>query len=162
MIRPIIQLGNPILRQISSEVSPIKIASSQIASLIEDLRDTLRDFQHKHHTGRGIAAPQVGVNERIIYIETTDFCYTLINPQYLYKSAELFSVWDSCFSYWGICFKVMRHKHVKISYLSETGAPTILEVDGALAELIQHEMEHLDGRVAIDQLIPVGNVCVQL
>lgn len=159
MIKPIIQLGNPILRQISSDISTENITSTQTASLIEDMRDTLRDFQHWHQTGRGIAAPQIGVNKRVVVIETNEFSYTLINPRYLYKSTELYPVWDSCFSYWGVCIRVMRHKSVKIQYLSATGEPTIIAADGALAELLQHEMEHLEGVVAIDQLIPPGNVC---
>ena len=99
------------------------------------------------------------MNKRIIYIETNEFKYALINPCYLYKSVELFTVWDSCFSYWGVCFKVMRHKHVKIHYISEKGERRIIEASDALAELLQHEMEHLDGQAAIDQLIPPGNVC---
>ena len=159
MIRSIIQLGNPILRQLSSEVSTEELRSNQISLLIEDLRDTLHDFQQRHQTGRGIAAPQIGINKRVIYIETSEFKNTLINPRYLYKSKQLIPVWDSCFSYWGISFQVLRHRHVEIAYLSESGEHMSLKASDGLSELLQHEIEHLDGQAAIDQLIPAGLIC---
>lgn len=158
MIRPIIQLGDSILRQPSDDVAPEELASPKLLSLIEDLRDTLREFQRQHNTGRGIAAPQIGVHKRVIYIETKEFSYTLINPRFVFKSAELFSVWDSCFSYWGIEFRVLRHCTVKIEYTSLSGEVLTLDASDSLAELLQHELEHLDGNLAIDQLVPPGNI----
>jgi len=158
LIKSIIQLGNPVLRQVSHLVAATDLQSPELLTLIEDLRDTLRDFQRIHGTGRGIAAVQIGVHKRVIYIETRDWQYTLINPRFIYRSLELFTVWDSCFSYWGIEFKVVRHVEVHIEYLTLSGTTATLRATGDLAELLQHEMEHLDGVTALDQLIPAGNV----
>lgn len=158
MIKRICQLGDPVLRAVSSAVPTTELETKETLQLIADLRDTLRHFQHEHNTGRGIAAPQIGITKRVIYIETKDYNYTLINPRYLYKSTEMFEVWDSCFSYWGFEFKVRRHQEVHIEYLSPVGESMILEASGGLAELLQHEIEHLDGHAAIDQLIPPGDI----
>ncbi|MGI6344299.1 MAG: peptide deformylase [Bacillota bacterium] len=158
-VRTIRQLGDPVLRQVAQPITAF--GTPELLALVDDLRDTLHDFQAKHGTGRGIAAPQIGISQRVIYMECQGKAYTLINPEFVARSKQMFTLWDSCFSYFGIAFQVERHYAVTVRYWDETGAEHVLEAEDELAELLQHEMEHLDGVLAIDQLIPAGKVMEQ-
>lgn len=153
------QLGDPILREKCAPIYQSEMNSKQLYNLFTDLRDTLKHFQLTHGTGRGIAGPQIGVAKRVVCIDCTAFKYDLVNPEIVKVSEEVFTVWDSCFSYWGIVFQVRRYKQVTIKYFTPQGEPKMLEAEGDLAELLQHELEHLDGIVAIDQLVPAGSIC---
>jgi peptide deformylase len=152
------QLGDPVLRQVSQ---PVKKFDQQLGQLLDDLRDTLHAFQAEHGTGRGIAAPQIGVSQRVVYLECGGRAYELVNPHFTAQSDEMFTLWDSCFSYFGIAFQVERHCRVALAYQDRSGQEHELRAEGDLAELLQHELEHLDGVLAIDQLIPVGKVMEQ-
>ncbi len=158
-IKPIRQLGDPVLRQVSQPV--VQFETNELRQLVDDLRDTLHSFQAKHGTGRGIAAPQIGVPLRVVYLEFAGTPHTLINPSFTQLSETLFSVWDSCFSYFCIAFEVIRHRHVTLKYYDISGREHILEASDDLAELLQHELEHLDGILAIDQLVPAGKIMEQ-
>lgn len=157
-IRSIIKLGSPILREVAEPIHGDEFSSQMLDSLLDDLRDTLREFQRVHQTGRGIAAPQIGVSKRVICIECGEFAFELVNPRFIYKSPETFKVWDSCFSYWGVEFEVTRHYQVTMEYYTRAGERQVLTAEGALSELLQHEMEHLDGVLAIDMLVPPGKI----
>ncbi|MDP3059094.1 MAG: peptide deformylase [bacterium] len=157
-IRHIKQLGDSALRCICERVAESELNSPDLLTLIEDMHDTLIDFQNTHKTGRGIAAPQIGSNKRIIVIETPQFSLTLINPTIISNSSDKFMVWDSCFSYWGIVFEVQRAREVIVSYCATDGSSHLLRATDDLAELIQHEVEHLDGVLAIDHLVAPGTM----
>ena len=152
--RRIRQLGDPILRTVSAP-------ASSAAPVLEDLRDTLHEFQRTHGFGRGISAVQIGVPERIIYIEFEGRPYCLVNPQYLFASEEQFVLWDDCFSFPDLLVRLERARTVKIRYTDENGADRELEATGALSELLQHEMDHLDGILAIDRALDGDSFCVQ-
>lgn len=157
-IRTIRQLGDPVLRQVAL---PVTGFGEDLLQLIDDLRDTLHAFQARHGTGRGIAAPQIGVSLRAVYLECSGQALTLINPEFTKQSIETFTLWDSCFSYFGIAFQVNRHCQVSVRYQDANGQGHHLEAGGDLAELLQHELEHLDGVLAIDQLAPPGLIMDQ-
>ena len=153
-IRRIRLLGDPILRQISSpclEPGPI----------LEDLRDTLHEFQRAHGFGRGISAVQIGVPERLIYIEFESREYCLVNPAWESMSEGTFELWDDCFSFPDLLVYVVRHTSVKVGYADERGELQTLEAAGALSELLQHEMDHLDGRLAIDLAMDDNSLCLR-
>lgn len=160
-IREIVQLGDPRLRVISRPVREDEFDGAELGQLLIDLLDTLHEFQRLHGTGRGIAAPQIGVDRRVIRIDSPDFSYTMINPEIVWASDEMFDVWDSCFSYWGVVFLVSRHREIKVSYYNEGGQQVLLHARGDLSELLQHEIEHLDGSPAIDQLVSPGKIMTQ-
>jgi|SRR5690554_3841681 len=147
-IRPIIELGNPLLRQPSRPVKQDEL--DVMGKLSLDMQDTLLDFRNRMGYGRGIAAPQVGVAKRVVVILDQGNVQVLINPKLIDKSEELFTVWDSCFSYPGIWFQVPRHRQVKMEYRDLNWQVRTKAAEGALAELLQHELEHLDGRLALD------------
>lgn len=145
--RRILQLGDPLLREVSTPVTDLSTA----ASVVADLRDTLHEFQRTHGFGRGISAIQIGVPQRIIYLEFTGICYALVNPEFDGRSAETFCLWDDCFSFPDLLVWLERHETVGLRYQDLNGAFLTLRANGALSELIQHEMDHLDGILAVDR-----------
>lgn len=150
MKREILLLGNPILRQ---KCKPVKeFDSSKLRRIVTDLRDTLHDFRKRNGFGRGIAAPQIGITQRIIFIHV-DKPLAIINPTIVKRSKRLFSLWDDCFSFPNLLVKVKRHYSIEIRYKDEMGEKKILKASGALAELLQHEIDHLNGILAIDRAI---------
>lgn len=151
MIRSILQLGNPTLRKKSSFVKNFR--DKDVKNIIKDLSDTLHDAQIKFHYGRGIAAPQIGELKRIIYIDMPGFKSALINPRIVEASERKFEVWDSCFSF-NVAFFVLvdRHYNIKVEYLDQEGKKQEIKVGDKLSELLQHEIDHLDGILAVDRM----------
>jgi len=151
MIRPILQLKNEILREKSS---PIKdFHSKDLETLIDDLSDTFHDAKRRFSYGRGIAAPQIGELRRVVLIDMPSFKSPLINPRILWTSDRKFEVWDSCFSF-NVAFFVLvdRYYSIKIEYFDREGKRQVIEAQGKLSELLQHEIDHLDGILAIDRM----------
>src|SRR5215472_12837947 len=147
--RTIIQLGDPLLRVISTPVADVASATGVLA----DLRDTLHEFQRSNGFGRGISAVQIGEAVRVIYMEFDGAAYCLFNPEFDFLSDEKFRLWDDCFSFPNLLVWLERSVTVRLHYSDETGARRELEASGAFSELIQHEMDHLDGILAVDRAL---------
>lgn len=148
VIRQVLLVGNPILREITEIVTDF---SPDLKPTLEDLRDTLTNHQEINGRGRGIAAPQLGYLKRVVRIQTPDFTSFLVNPKIVEKSDELFDVWDSCFSFKGAIFiKIKRHRRIRVDYQEETGAKQTREFVDGISELLQHELDHLDGVLCTD------------
>jgi peptide deformylase len=94
---------------------------------------------------------QIGELQRIIYIEFEGADYSLVNPVYERMSAEKFQLWDDCFSFPGLVAWVERSVSVTVRWQDPAGESCTLEATGKLSELLQHEMDHLDGILAIDR-----------
>ena len=94
-VKTILLIGNELLRKKSERVD---FEKDPVKKYIQDLRDTLLLFQKEKRIGRAIAAPQVGYQKRIVYMEKDDKRIVMINPQITQKSQEIFEVWDSCFA----------------------------------------------------------------
>jgi len=148
-IRQIVELGNPLLREKSREVTVLEEAFPTL----DDLRDTLHEFQRTHGFGRGIAAIQIGIPQRVIYIEIEGKCYELIHPEIVYSSEEKFKMWDDCFSFPNLMVHVERSKAVSVRYQDRSGGWQRLDAVDAFAELLQHETDHLDGVLSIDRAL---------
>lgn len=148
-IRRIRQLGDPILREISKPLT----GQACHSEVLRDLRDTLHEFQRTHGFGRGISAVQIGVLQRLIYIEFDGEALPIANPEIEYESPEKFRLWDDCFSFPDLLVHLERSETVRIRYQDEHGQPQSLEATGALSELLQHEIDHLDGVLAIDRAL---------
>jgi peptide deformylase len=110
------------------------------------------DFREKYKAGRAIAAPQIGYFKRIIYMNI-DKAVTLINPRIEFIDDEMMEVWDDCMSFPELLVKVKRHKRCKIHYKDLDWKDTLLEVEGDLSELLQHEYDHLEGILAVQKAI---------
>jgi peptide deformylase len=148
-IREIVELGNPLLRVSSKEVTePVEAHAT-----LDDLRDTLHEFQRQQGFGRGIAAIQIGVAQRVIYIEIGGEVYELINPELTRMSEEKFRMWDDCFSFPNLMVHLERSKSVALRYQDRNGKWHELEAEDGFAELLQHEVDHLDGVLSIDRAI---------
>jgi peptide deformylase len=155
-VAPILQLGNPVLRQPSAAVAEPDGPETRL--LAGDLRDTLLEHRGRTGYGRGIAAPQIGSQRRVVHLEL-DGSHTLVNPVITDRSAETMVIWDFCFSYFSIFFPVRRHVLVEVKYQDLEGRDRRLEAVGHLAELLQHEVDHLDGVLAIDLVNDVKRIC---
>lgn len=149
-IKEILQLGNPKLYQVCEEIIEDELISLQ--PLITDLHDTLIDFRNKHNAGRAIAAPQIGVMKRLIYMHI-GAPVVFINPQLVNKSQELIEVWDDCLCFPDLLVKVSRHKKCRIEYLDQNWKKSDLFLAGGMSELLQHEYDHLDGILAVSHSI---------
>lgn len=155
-IAEILQLGNPGLRQRAAAVA--EPDGPGVRTLATDLQDTLRAHRGRTGYGRGIAAPQLGALERVIHLEL-DGSRTLVNPAITARSDELMEIWDFCFSYFSIFFPVHRNVLIEVKYQDPQGRDRSLEATGHLAELLQHEIDHLDGVLAIDLVTDVKRIC---
>jgi len=158
VIRETLLLGNPRLR----EPSKPAVFDEELPQILEDLKDTLTEHQKVYKMGRGIAAPQIGYHKRIVYIQSPRFTGYLINPEIVWKSPEMFDVWDSCFSMKAMFFvKISRHRRVKVKYLDEDGGSHEEVFSDDMSELVQHEVDHLDGIMCSDRLTDPRNIVMR-
>ena len=145
MIKEILKLGNPELYEVSAEIQPEDL--TDLSTWVTDLHDTLLEYRRTYGAGRAIAAPQIGIKKRLLYM-LTDREYVFINPSLSFPDDEMMEVLDDCMSFPGLCVKVMRHRRAVISYTDEQGTKQRMELEGDLSELLQHEYDHLDGILA--------------
>ncbi|MGA3234933.1 MAG: peptide deformylase [Bryobacteraceae bacterium] len=155
--RRILQLGDPLLRAVSAPVA----TPAEAAGIFEDMRESLHEFQRTRGFGRGISAVQIGETRRLIYIEFEGRAYSLRNPVYDLKSEEKFRLWDDCFSFPDLLVWLERSQIVRIRYEDEQGATQILDATGALSELLQHEIDHLDGILSVDRALGRDAFCTR-
>jgi peptide deformylase len=161
-LKPILQLGNPTLRKKSLPVPDP--SAPEIAALIQDLADTLAHWRSTTSYGRGIAAPQLGVMHRVIFLQLPgEKPWSFINPQIIERSKEKITVWDACLSFLSIFMQVERHREITVSYQDEAGAHHEFRAgdDRNLSELLQHEIDHLDGILAVDRIVDIKTLCTR-
>ena len=162
MVRPILQLGNPLLRERCVEVE--HPSAPQVFELIRDLADTLAHWRAETGYGRGIAAPQIGVLHRVIFLKLPgEQPWPLINPEIISRSEEKIIVWDACLSFLSIFMQVERNREITVRYRSLKGEALTIRAgeERNLSELLQHEIDHLDGILAIDRVIDVRTICTR-
>lgn len=145
MIKDILLLGNPGLYEYCEPVEMYELDS--IREAVNDLHDTLLEFRRIHGSGRAIAAPQIGIKKRLIYMNI-DHEVVFINPILVFPDDEQFLVLDDCMSFPGLIVQVMRYKHAIIKYRDLGWNDCTMELTGDLSELLQHEYDHLDGILA--------------
>lgn len=158
-IRPILQLGNPILRDRCARVPDPR--AREVQEVVRDLADTLAHSRAETGYGRGIAAPQIGSSQRVIFLQLPgEKPWPFINPEIVWRSDDKIVVWDACLSFLSIFMKVERHREIRVRYQNLQGVT--VEVDASeernLSELLQHEIDHLDGILAIDRVTDVKTI----
>jgi peptide deformylase len=161
-VRTILQLGDPRLREIARPVKDF--SAPEIAALIRDLADTLAHWRSTTGYGRGIAAPQLGVAQRIIFLKLPDADpWPLINPEIIERSEEKIVVWDACLSFLAIFMQVERYREITVRYQNLEGERHEFRAgdDRNLSELLQHEIDHLDGILAIDRVVDIKSICTR-
>ena len=132
---------------------PVQAVDARIQTLLDDMFETMY-----HANGIGLAATQIDVHERVVVIDTSeerDKPLVLINPELLWTSDERVKGDEGCLSVPGIYDGVERSTAVKVSALDREGKPQTIEAEGLLAICIQHEMDHLMGKVFVEYLSPL-------
>jgi peptide deformylase len=161
-VRPILQLGDPRLREIALPVEDP--SAPEVAALVEDLVETLAYWRATTGYGRGIAAPQLGVRLRVIFLQLpAEKPWPLVNPEIIERSVERIVVWDACLSFLSIFMQVERHREITVRYQDMNGENHELAAgdDRNLSELLQHEIDHLDGILAVDRIIDIKTLCTR-
>ena len=146
----ILRYPDPRLHKIAKSVT---VFDERLKKLAADMADTMYDAP-----GVGLAAPQVDVHEQLVVIdtsETNDDLLILINPEIIWSSPERKMYDEGCLSVPGIYDGVERAAEVKVRALDIEGKPFELHVDGLLAVCVQHEMDHLIGKVFVEYLSPL-------
>lgn len=145
MERNILLLGDPKLYQVSEEVKKEEL--EELRPVYEDMFDCIQGIRRDYGFGRAIAAPQIGVHKRMICI-LTDKPYVIINPSLEFLGDEKMELMDDCMSFPGLLVRVCRYRHCILRYRDENWEMREMKMDDDMAELIQHEYDHLDGILA--------------
>jgi len=157
MTDPILPLGDPRLRIVCEQVKDVGDRTFQAEN--QRLKAALNAFRSEWGFGRGIAAPQIGIPKRFVSINLGEGTHTLINPGIKWRSPETFTLWDDCMCFPDLLVRVRRNLSVSISYLDELGEPKAWEHLGqAESELLQHELDHLDGVLATDLALDARSI----
>ena len=146
----ILRYPDPRLHKVAKPVAEV---DARIQRLVDDMLETMYEAQ-----GVGLAATQVDVHERVIVIDVSDERddpRVLINPELVEKSDEMIVWEEGCLSVPAIYDKVDRHARVRVRALDRNGQTYEFEADGLLAVCVQHEMDHLMGKVFVEYLSPL-------
>jgi peptide deformylase len=167
MTLPIVQTGDPVLRQVGRQLSADEIRSDGIKDLIEEMRATMRAAP-----GVGLAAPQIGeslqlavIEDRIDYLRDVsseqlalrqrapvDF-HVIINPKLYILGETTVDFFEGCLSVAGFGAIVRRGEHVRVECLNEQAEPITITANGWYARILQHEIDHLNGSLYIDRML---------
>jgi peptide deformylase len=145
----VLLVGDPKLRIKSEEVSDVFDAAFQAECT--QLKTSLDAFRAANGFGRGIAAPQIAIPKRLIALNLGQGTFVMINPVIMWRSEDTFTLWDDCMCFPDTLVKVRRHSSISVQFLDEHGQPqTWNHLAPAVSELLQHEIDHLDGVLATD------------
>jgi peptide deformylase len=148
----ILLLGDPRLREVCAPIDDFD--SPEFRSNGQRLLHALEQFRAEYGFGRAISAPQIGISQRTIAMNLGKGPFLLVNPELTSKSAERFTLWDDCMSFPWLMVRLERHLHVDLTYCDEKGSLRRWHnVEQAVSELLQHEVDHLDGVLAIDRAL---------
>ena len=149
--RDILLLGNKKLYRMCDEIKETELNKAQ--QVVHDLHDTLMAFRKRVGFGRAIAAPQIDEPYRIIYMNLMGEATAFINPRMFFDDAEQFSLWDDCMSFPGLEVWVNRFTICRLQYKDLAWQDREVSFTGDLAELLQHEYDHLDGILAVQRAV---------
>jgi peptide deformylase len=152
----VLLLGDPRLRARSAEVE--RYEANEFASLAA----TLDAFRRRHGFGRAISAPQIGIAKRFIAVNLGQGTFFVVNPAITWRSDGTFTMWDDCMSFPDLLVRVERAESLSLEYVDEHGArKEWRELDRAAAELLQHEIDHLDGVLAVDRAMDAESLVMR-
>ena len=156
-VLPIAKVGNPVLRKVASPVLKNVIMTPAFQKLIDDMFETMYE-----NDGIGLAAPQVSRSEQLVVMGCegeSGFSETvLINPKIVFYGPEQVEMWEGCLSVDGLRGKVTRPSAIRVEALDRTGKSLDLEVSGLYGVCIQHEMDHLIGKVFLDRMTDLSTL----
>jgi len=153
----IAKLGTPVLRKIAEPVSRPECQSAQFQAFLDDMVETMRTLD-----GVGLAAPQVFYSKQVIVVEAHDnsrypgspdlSLMIAINPVFSFMSDEKQEGWEGCLSVENLRGKVLRSLRVGVKGFDRSFQPLEFQAEGFLAVVLQHEIDHLNGRVFLDRM----------
>jgi len=157
-VRRILRMGHPNLRRVAQPLELGALQSDWFRDLLRDMRDTLADYG-----GIGLAAPQIDVPWRLAIVEigATPSRYgdiesvpftVFVNPEIEPLTSTMAGYWEGCLSVPGLRGFVERPTRLRVRYFDEAGAQRSLELEGFHATVIQHEFDHLDGKLYVDRI----------
>lgn len=155
-IREIVLFGDERLRERAVEID---VKNEGWQGDAKDLVDTLIHLKDRFGFGNALAAPQIGSSYRMIAFNGSMGTFPAINPIISWRSEEMFPLWDDCFSLPSASAAVMRHREISFECIDETGQPIRFpRLSGDQAQLVQHEVDHLDGILMVDRLVSPGAI----
>lgn len=134
--------GDPVLRQKAKTVAQV---DARIRRLLDDMVETMYSAR-----GIGLAAPQVGISQRVIVVDIGDGPIRMVNPKIVRVGEEEEEATEGCLSIPGIIGEVWRAYDISVRGFDENGKPVKIDAEGLLARVFQHEIDHLDGKLFID------------
>lgn len=149
-VRKILLLGDLQLLRTCTEVQHNEL--DLVEPIIRDLFDTMAQFQADHGWGRAIAASQIGEHRRIVCMQV-DKEIAMINPVISHPSKERITVWEDCMSFPDLLVKLSSPRRCRLSYRDQQWRQHVVELEDDYAELLQHEVDHLDGVLAVQRAI---------
>lgn len=164
MVYKVVRLGHPALRQKSQKVDPARIPDAKFQKLLDDMIETMRAYE-----GVGIAAPQIGLPLAIFCVEYKSNrrypdmpnipVYTVINPKLTVTDSSEIRLMEGCLSIPDLRGDTPRAKAVRLEGLDRDGEPLSFEAKGFHARILQHEYDHLQGRVYLDRVTDKKTLC---
>ena len=158
-ILKVAHLGNPVLRKVAAQVDPRQIGTPDMQRFVDDMVDSMREYD-----GIGLAAPQVHVSKQIVVIEgdllrdeprTPEVARQLLvlfNPVVRFKTERRILMWEGCLSVPGLRGRTARVRELEVEALDRSGQPLRFEAQGYFAGVVQHELDHLAGKVFLDRM----------
>ena len=150
-MQDVLLIGDPRLRR---RCEPVEAGYAELAADVARLIDALHELRVRTGFGRALAAPQLGIARRIIAMDLGAGPFVLVDPELTWRSAEMFELWDDCFSVPDRLVRVRRHRSISLRFRDSALRArewTLLPPD--LSELAQHEIDHLDGVLMTDRAI---------
>lgn len=164
MLRNILEIGHPMLRDPAKPLPEDLLNSSMVEKLIEELVESMREAK-----GAGLAATQIGEQVRVFVVEVSDnprYPYkpkipltVVINPEITFLTDERFDSFEGCLSVPNLRGVVKRCPHIRLKGLDPASNPIDREIRGVSAGTYQHELDHLDGKLFIDQVNDTHTLC---
>ncbi|PZC51698.1 MULTISPECIES: peptide deformylase [unclassified Mesotoga] len=157
MTSEVLLIGNPLLRERSSPVTDFQ--SQETIKQFAMLKQALDEFRNEKGFGRGISAPQIGILKRIVALNLGQESFIIVNPRITNRSKPVFTMWDDCMSFPHLLIRLERSLSIDVVYEDERGIEHEWKgVDQARSELLQHEIDHLDGILAIDHALDAKSI----
>lgn len=152
MRREILAVGTPSLRETASPVTDL--SDPAVVTEASALGEAIRAFRAEHGFGRAIAAPQIGIRKRMIGLALPGWPEVIVNPEIVWHSDERMTLWDDCMCFPDLLVRVERFVSISVRFTDLAGAVHLKErLSQADAELMQHEIDHLDGRLSFDRAV---------
>jgi len=145
-------LGDPVLRK---KAKPVKKVTAEHREILNSMAESMYE-----HSGIGLAAPQVGISVQLIVVDIGEGIHKLVNPKIVKRQGRQ-AIQEGCLSVPGVCIKVKRSKQVWVEALDENNCALKLEAKDLFACVLQHEIDHLEGKLIIDYTSLLGKLRIK-